>query len=288
MISVRSIDHPLYPAWFKIANYKILADLTVEEFIAQLSYRLTLQNRIHHYNKGRFREDGWNCIVRGHIVVPKHMNNTFEQETTSTTVLTQTGLDLLLKTKEHFNHRLQAQKENATRLPPNSNPLMANYNPKENETYWAKDSYQMPYGNQTENIALLVNLADSSNEDILKHIDYLLNKMRTELNIPEPIDIRLNKDGYQTLKKLLAYNVIPMLDLAFYFATYPENQTKPLCASASLLSNVIFEDKFDDQQVKRTIKPFIQNTVLNDNVIDHLLVNTKQDKELLTRKMFLL
>lgn len=285
MVSVRNINHPNYPTWFDIANYEVLSNLTVEEFITQLKYRLIIQERISTYCRGKFREDGWNCIVRGNIIVPKYINNTFEQETTSTTVLTQTDLDLLSKTKEHFNHHLQAQKENATRLPPNSNPFTANYNQKENEIHWAKENYQMPYGDKKGSIALSVDLASAKNEDILKDVAYLLQKLRTELNIPEPKKNINNKDGNETLKKILDYKIIPILDLAFYFETYPENQTKPLRASASLISKEIFNDKFDEQQVKRTIKPFIQKKVLHYEFIEHFFTKIKQDKELLSRKM---
>lgn len=285
MVSVRNINHPNYPKWFDIANYEVLSNLTVEAFITQLKYRLIIQERIPNYCRGNFRDGGWESIVRGDVLVPKHMDNNFEEETPSTIVLNETDLDTLSTTKKYFNNRLQAQKENATRLPPNSNPLTANYNQKENEIYWAKEKYQMPYGDKKGSIALSVDLASAKNEDILKDVAYLLHKLRTELNIPEPKKNINKKDGNETLKKILDYKIIPILDLAFYFATYPENQTKPLRASATLISKEIFKDKFDEQQVKRTIKPFIQTKVLHYEFTEHFFTKIKQDKELLSRKM---
>ncbi|WP_318470775.1 DUF6387 family protein [Photobacterium leiognathi] len=284
MTSVSSTTHPHYPKWFNITNYNVLSDLTVEEFINQLDYRLTLQERITFYCRGKFKEYGWEKILKGNIVVDKSVNNNIERQTASITILNQLDLDLLAQCKEHFNTSIKKQREKQQNLLSSftSSTQMTD------DIYWAKEQYQLPFGEKTQSIALSIDLATASDEDILNDFRYLLNSMRKALDIQEIKNINTSKNGYQTLKKLLAYNVIPILDLYFYFATYTENQIRPLRASSSLISEVIFCGLLDEQQVKRTIRPFIQNTVLTSEIIENLFTKTKQDKELLSRKMSLL
>ncbi|KLV09712.1 hypothetical protein C9I92_23245 [Photobacterium ganghwense] len=287
--SIRNTNHDDWPSWFNIRNYDQLNSITIGEFLNELDYRLTLHERIPQYCRGRFRENGWTQITRGNPIVsscPTITRASLPLETNSVHVMKRIDLETLTMMKD----------ANDARRPPLPSPAEF-FNGKvpspdatreitqKEELERNRAEYQMPFNASRDSVLLSIDLENANDQQILKDIAYLLPQLREKLRCPEKSSDDKKHDNLQTLKKIIEYKAIAFLDLDFYFLTHPNNQLAPLKPSASLLSRILFDGEKDEYQVKRTIRPYYANTVLNTELMNRLFSKIREDKSLLSRKV---
>ncbi|MGR2768631.1 DUF6387 family protein [Photobacterium ganghwense] len=285
--SIRDTKHPYWPSWFDLKNYDGFYTLTIQEFVNELEYRLTRHERIHMYSQGSFKEEGWTLITQGQPVI-KHnvITRCFPLDTSSVCTIKRVDLDTLAMMKSATDTRRAAVPEPTDYFknrPRNNESILELTQLQKLELN--RLEYQMPYGTSLKRILLSVNLEETTDQQILRDIANILPQLRDKLRTPEQTPNDKKHDNLQTLKKVIEYNAIAWLDLDFYFKTYRHNQTMSLAPSAALLSRVLFHHEKDEYQVKRTVRPWYQKTLLDKALMTRLLSKIRADKWLLSQKV---
>ena len=131
-------------------------------------------------------------------------------------------------------------------------------------------------------------MGGADNSTILKNTEYALNQLRDMLSIPEPKHSEPQHSNQQTLKKFHEYQAIAYIDLEIYSCAHEElsdAQWQPLTLSNPMITELLFGGGVDPDKVKRTIKPFYDNKLLNSEYMEMLFANIRNDRELLSRPM---
>lgn len=101
------------------------------------------------------------------------------------------------------------------------------------------------------NTILSIDLFNYTDSEIIDSLSKLLPKWRKKLEIDEPDNFIV---GIQTIKKIITYNILPILDIQLWALVYNKK------ISPALISNLVFdEDPKDSQAIKETILPFARN-----------------------------
>lgn len=97
------------------------------------------------------------------------------------------------------------------------------------------------------------NIKTYSDEEILKSMEKFLPIWRKSLQIEEPKIPKVNI-GIQSLKKIVSYRALPIIDILLWCSI------NSYSISDTLLSFLVFKDELKDSYViKDTIKPFAEN-----------------------------
>ncbi|MGR5229220.1 DUF6387 family protein [Photobacterium damselae] len=288
--SISRKNHPDFPTWFDIKNYDVLSQLSANEFLAQLEHRICIyaQQQCMPVKRETVKLHGWEDIKQGRIIIfrPNRVASTLESHLSF--IINQEQTPLLPYLKDSYNQKLQQQHQANIEALSEKDPFKLECARRhENSLFREQQRYLIPLIPTLQSKAILtqLNLEDYTDADLLKKIAAQLPYLRKLLDIPEPTK-PTHKSGKQTLKKYLSYQVIAYLDLSIHFAFASFKHTKKLQASASLLSHILFAGQYDEEQVKRTVRPFIEDIIQNHQAIEYLVTNIEQDKELQHKKMF--
>lgn len=117
-------------------------------------------------------------------------------------------------------------------------------------------------------------LQEASNEDIIEHLKVLIPQWRKQLKMNDPA-VREYRFGKSTLRKIIEYRLIPMMDLIFWGAD--NNDTKiPLSLMSSLLHEDSDKDR-DEGMLKATDYPLAMALLTDESYLksfeDYMMEN---------------
>lgn len=117
-------------------------------------------------------------------------------------------------------------------------------------------------------------LQEASTEDIIEHLKVLIPQWRKQLKMNDPA-VREYRFGKSTLRKIIEYRLIPMMDLIFWGAD--NNDTKiPLSLISSLLHENSDKDR-DEGMLKATDYPLAMALLTDENYLksfeDYMMEN---------------
>lgn len=100
--------------------------------------------------------------------------------------------------------------------------------------------YLKEAGLNNEGLMLVqINLAETSSEEIINHLKVMVPEWKEQLQAPEP-PARDFRFGVSNLKKILDYNIIPIMDLLFWA------QDEEVRIGMPQLTSFIYPDEFKD------------------------------------------
>ncbi|MFI8028693.1 DUF6387 family protein [Serratia marcescens] len=246
--------------WFSLNNYDDLQYLTIEQL------RMELVNRSFMNNQHWFVEDGIND------------DRIFSGKPLTTTPIPREDIEAIEVVSEESKNRVteftlssddhihtlwfgrlammdySARKKLAYRYNNDGNIEF------KNELMFASVSNNLDEGNRTS-VCLEIDLSDSTDEELVYSFMHLLTKWRKELNVKEPSIDNL-RFGVGTIKKLIEYRIIPLLDIIYW------EKQNDLKIPNELLSRILFPlDKGvikSGAQIKDTAKPLAIKTLTTD------------------------
>ncbi|EAV3188130.1 hypothetical protein IC374_003539 [Salmonella enterica] len=117
-------------------------------------------------------------------------------------------------------------------------------------------------------------LQEASTEDIIEHLKVLIPQWRKQLKMNDPA-VREYRFGKSTLRKIIEYRLIPMMDLIFWGAD--NNDTKiPLSLMSSLLHEDSDKDR-DEGMLKATDYPLAMALLTDESYLksfeDYMMEN---------------
>ncbi|EKS3672656.1 hypothetical protein QL374_002382 [Salmonella enterica] len=117
-------------------------------------------------------------------------------------------------------------------------------------------------------------LQEASTEDIIEHLKVLIPQWRKQLKMNDPA-VREYRFGKSTLRKIIEYRLIPMMDLIFWGAD--NNDTKiPLSLISSLLHEDSDKDR-DEGMLKATDYPLAMALLTDESYLksfeDYMMEN---------------
>ncbi|EAN6152603.1 hypothetical protein RRM29_004422 [Salmonella enterica] len=117
-------------------------------------------------------------------------------------------------------------------------------------------------------------LQEASTEDIIEHLKVLIPQWRKQLKMNDPA-VREYRFGKSTLRKIIEYRLIPMMDLIFWGAD--NNNTKiPLSLISSLLHEDSDKDR-DEGMLKATDYPLAMALLTDESYLksfeDYMMEN---------------
>jgi hypothetical protein len=258
---INNSSHQQWPEWFSINHYDCLADLTVEQFLNELETRLTLYHTPRLSNGRRLTDDKkWQQILHGDALLhSSHISQRAFPAVTQLSHIDVEGISATLKLKFADDYCNQE--------PQTLMPVM---------------------GLSQEQHLIAVDLTKADNKTILGDIEYLLNQLRHDFGIPEPLKADSHKVNEKTFKKFFTYKVIPYLDLMLYchnhINLYDENWQE-LSFTHSALIALLFNDEVDVETFKKTYAPFYLNMLTNEPMLMKLLANMRQNAWALNTKI---
>jgi len=113
-----------------------------------------------------------------------------------------------------------------------------------------------------DEVVIKVNLASFTDDELLAEFKELLKEWRLEMDIDEP-QASKTRVGISTIQKILSYKVFPFMDLMLWEIINGRR------ISNELASRVLYPDDEDEvisgQQVKDTIRPFVEKIINEDS-----------------------
>ncbi|OAT75803.1 hypothetical protein A9B99_13400 [Mangrovibacter phragmitis] len=123
-------------------------------------------------------------------------------------------------------------------------------------------------------ITIDIHLEEASTEDIIEHLKVLIPQWKKQLKMNDPA-VRKYRFGKSTLRKIIDYRLIPMMDLIFWGAD--NNDTK---ISLSLMSSLLHENSEKDRDegmLKVTDYPLAMALLTDENYLksfeDYMMEN---------------
>ncbi|KFE94309.1 hypothetical protein CGH90_06480 [Vibrio parahaemolyticus] len=278
------------PKWFLISNYDVLKDITLSQYINELTIRLETLSFVKATlpeNFGNLGEYYWDDIKEGRILTASQ--DRFETE--SVIAIKNTDLPWLsdasnLNKKRHDFTPPILSSENKTL----SSKAEINSHLSDLDTFWHRESYLCSLQSGKKQVLLSIDLENSNNQIVLKQVEYVINSMRDALNFPEKKDTDQKNSNADTTKSFLKYKAIPYLDLLIYAHSHDflDSQPLPLEFSASVLSDLLFcnDDKNGDFKfINTTVKEFYSKKLLDEDFMTKFISNVRKDKIFSQKKM---
>lgn len=115
-----------------------------------------------------------------------------------------------------------------------------------------------------------INLAETSSEEIINHLKVMLPEWKKQLEAPAP-EVRSFRFGVSTIRKILEYNIIPIMDLLYWA------QGEDVRIGMPQLTSFLYPDEFKagnrgPDNVKLTDHPlavsFLTEPVYYDSFVD--------------------
>ncbi|MCL1078799.1 hypothetical protein D5R81_12760 [Parashewanella spongiae] len=259
MKKISNDKHPHWPNWFSINNYDCLEELTGEQFINELERRLLWLHLPILAGKKMIDDKEWAFIKEKRYVTLSQPSST-KTDYPAVTILNHVDIAVI---NEEIN------------LLNKDESLLEDY------------LYHLPILRNENRVILAVDLATADNKTILGSMEHILDKMRQQLSIPEPTKSKATKASEQTFKKLLNYKVIPLLDLIIHCQQcFISDSTKiSTYYTQPILNKLLFKDQKNDEFIKKTFIPFL-NQVLNDeSFLAKLLSNIRKERYLMSSRL---
>ncbi|MCL6354382.1 hypothetical protein EXT68_02485 [Pectobacterium parmentieri] len=227
--------------WFNIENYSVLHDLTVEELFQEIEnriivYRMESRLASMSYENRKIHDDYYDDLLDGKVIFGDIFEGPKKELSSSYAIepITHKGLWEVAGYVAALDKR---------------------FNPEGKPLPYLEVSRYLKEAEANNNGLMLVqiNLAETSSEEIINHLKVMVPEWKKQLQAPEP-PARDFRFGVSNLKKILDYNIIPIMDLLFWA------QGEDIRIGMPQLTSFLYPDEFKDgirdvDKVKSTDHP---------------------------------
>lgn len=253
------------PPWFKLDNYEILKTLKVDDIKAQLQHRAFLLE-FEHWEYDEVCK--WEQIQNEDILLVHH-DDPWSNDENRTKDSNECCNITDIREKYALAHTLSisgfpslAAFHHGQELIENSLIFPDENNKADRVKYEVVlgdidliEKELIPNLNSTSScVSIRINLADYMDKEIKNDLNVLLPEWRTQLNIPEPDDIRLSKPSDHN--RILNYQIIPLIDLMIWAK---QNDTQ-IAHSVYTIALYPYGEK-GETEFKQTILPFLKKII---------------------------
>lgn len=189
--------------WFNIENYSVLNDLTVEQLFQEIEnriivYRMESRRDSMSYENRKIHDDYYDGLLEGKVIFGDVFAEPEKALSSSYAVkpLTHKGLWELAGYVATIDKCAN----------PEGKPL-----PNLEVSHYLKEAEV----NNNGLMLVQINLAETSSEEIINHLKVMVPEWKKQLNAPTP-PVKNFRFGVSTIRKILDYNIIPMMDLLFW------------------------------------------------------------------------
>lgn len=227
--------------WFNIENYSVLQNLTVEQLFQEIENRIVVyrmeqnQAKLSPASFSRYL-NYYEELAEGKVVFGDVFGGPEKRLSSSYAIkpVTHQGLWEVAGYVATFDKYVN----------PEGKPL-----PHMEVSHYLKEA-------EVNNQGLMlvqINLGETSSEEIINHLKVMVPEWKEQLQAPDPLarDFRF---GVSNLKKILDYNIIPIMDLLFWA------QGEEVRIGVPQLTSFLYPDEFKDcirdvEKVKSTDHP---------------------------------
>ncbi len=275
---IANSDHPYWPNWFKLDNYKCLETISASQFINELQERLRLLHTPCDSKGRRLTDDRtWRAITQGHVLldysspppVPDVPSSSYNPQISLDYLNSEIGKQPSAKDNEASYQNLlpdslapiQYESINCEAVKElKAADIEALYQDflESNGTPIQPDYLFPSKGNGT--VLLALDLASADNALLLSNLAYIIDQLRIRNNVKEPKLPRLSKTHIKSFKKLLFYKAIPYLDLMLHChnAVPNDEHWQPLKFSYPMLAKLLLGDSSEAELFKLKYQRFFK------------------------------
>lgn len=247
--------------WFDVERYEAIEKLTLQQFYVEVERRilahkmLVKRDTLPPLNR-LLLDDYRNKILRGEILFSGDISTQGHElaRTYAVVPVTRSNAQLYAKSLTLLG----------------THPETAQRSQSEYLSEYLKESGIKNLSSITVDIFL----QEASTEDIIEHLKVLIPQWRKQLKMNDPA-VREYRFGKSTLRKIIEYRLIPMMDLIFWGAD--NNDTKiPLSLISSLLHEDSDKDR-DEGMLKATDYPLAMALLTDESYLksfeDYMMEN---------------
>ncbi|EJX4926747.1 hypothetical protein OD635_003706 [Salmonella enterica] len=247
--------------WFDVERYEAIEKLTLQQFYVEVERRilahkmLVKRDTLPPLNR-LLLDDYRNKILRGEILFSGDTSTQGHElaRTYAVVPVTRSNAQLYAKSLTLLG----------------THPETAQRSQSEYLSEYLKESGIKNLSSTTVDIFL----QEASTEDIIEHLKVLIPQWRKQLKMNDPA-VREYRFGKSTLRKIIEYRLIPMMDLIFWGAD--NNDTKiPLSLISSLLHEDSDKDR-DEGMLKATDYPLAMALLTDESYLksfeDYMMEN---------------
>ncbi|CFR13131.1 MULTISPECIES: DUF6387 family protein [Yersinia] len=256
----RSELRKVLEAWFDVERYEAIEKLTLQQFYVEverriLAYRMLLKRGTLLPLNRLLLDDYRNKILRGEIFFSGDTSTQGHElaRTYAVVPVTRSNAQLYAKSLTLLG----------------THPETSQRSQSEYLSEYLKESGIKSLSSITVDIFL----QEASTEDIIEHLKVLIPQWKKQLKMNDPA-VRKYRFGKSTLRKIIDYRLIPMMDLIFWGA---DNNTK---ISLSLMSSLLHENSEKDRDegmLKVTDYPLAMALLTDENYLksfeDYMMEN---------------
>jgi len=227
--------------WFNIENYSVLQNLTVEQLFQEIENRIVVYRM--KQNRDKLSPESFSRylnyyeeLTEGKVVFGDVFGGPEKRLSSSYAIkpVTHQGLWEVAGYVATFDKYVN----------PEGKPL-----PHMEVSHYLKEAEV----NNQGLMLIQINLGETSSEEIINHLKVMVPEWKEQLQAPDPLarDFRF---GVSNLKKILDYNIIPIMDLLFWA------QGEEVRIGVPQLTSFLYPDEFKDcirdvEKVKSTDHP---------------------------------